>query len=124
MERFINPNLLNHHLDKPRFVDSKIELQNQHLIIESELAANFFQNSMQSYSLFNSEKNSILLAAYFDTEFKKKYKDGELLFIKTKNKYIDKSISLLHLFADYPLDKNDRALIFQFTDENYLEIKL
>jgi hypothetical protein len=108
-----------------RILDVPVQLFNQHLIIQSDLARQFCGENRQVFAVFLNDQSKILLANTDDTAFKAKHKPI-MLFVKQKNSRGDKSISLQEFFADWPeAPQQNRELEYQLSEtEPILEISL
>lgn len=104
-------------------LDTPVQLRNQHLIIQNELANQLIGEERQLFAALMPEANKILLTKATNMAFKAKFKPI-MLFVKQKSVNGDKSISLQEFFADNPdLSQDNRALEYIFeAKEAILEI--
>ena len=108
-----------------KIMDTPVQLHNQHLIIQNDLANQVIGEERQTYAAMMPEEKKILLTKASNKAFKAKYKPI-MLFVKQKNIQGDKSISLQEFFADHPdLSQENQALNYSFEDkEAILEINI
>jgi hypothetical protein len=108
-----------------KILDTPVQLHNQHLIIQNDLANQVIGEERQAYAAMMPETKKILLTKASNKVFKAKHK-SIMLFVKQKNIKGDKSISLQEFFADHPeLSQDNQALECSFKEnEGILEIHL
>lgn len=108
-----------------KILDTPVQLHNQHLIIQSDLANQVVGEERQAYAAMMPDAKKILLTKAGNMAFKAKHKPI-MLFVKQKNMKGDKSISLQEFFADHPdLSQDNQSLQYNFQEnEGILEIHI
>jgi hypothetical protein len=87
-----------------------VRLQNRHLIIAGETAANAFGDEIQVYQMYYANLGTLLLAPMSDTTFRQAHPDCGLVMLKLRNAQGDKSLSMEEIIIDNELDASDRDL--------------
>lgn len=98
---------------------SAIKLKTQHLYIDADIAQKALGDTVQVYTVYYPQKQSLLLAPMNDEFFPKLHK-AHLQMMKTRNLKGDKTISIQEILIDNDIDDTDRDLEYELTEGIHL----
>jgi protein-disulfide isomerase len=109
---FIPPKHIAQQLKEEKNTQGQLQLRSSHLLINSDLAHEFFKGDNNVYIVYYPDKKALMIAPISDELFKKLHKASQAM-LKNSNQQGDKSIALHDILIDHQLDGQDRALDYE-----------
>lgn len=97
-----------------------IHLKSYHLQIDSSIVERIFKNEIQTFIVYQTHKNTLLLSPVSNSWFKNIHKNAAQRLMKTRNIKGDKTVDLKEIFDELEIDNIDGELNYEIVEKTQL----